>query len=73
MKPQLRKLVDEINAYKPNPPDQVVNKPGTLVFELVERGLDRSFSERDIEAALLDLGVNPDDIPGWMESMASWV
>jgi hypothetical protein len=73
MKPQLRKLVDEINAYKPNPPTDSVNKPGTLVFELVQRGLDRSFSERDIETALLDLGVDPDDIPGWMESLASWV
>lgn len=79
MNPRLRRLVQEIKSFQPNPPDDdngdeiVMDSSLLLQLALVRQGLLDDFSEDDLYRALEELGVPEDDQASWFESMAAWV
>ena len=74
MDPKLKKIVTDVKETEgglSNPPK--VDKATRLQKELVSQGLQNEFSEDDIVEAALAMGVPADEIPSWLEDMASWL
>lgn len=71
MNPKLRRIVEDIMRFQPNPPDEIVDGSLLLQMELVESG--ERYSEDDLFQALKMLGLPPEEQASWFERFASWV
>lgn len=75
MNSELMKIVRRVkDRYQQNPPedDDLIVDAGTLLqLEILQSGME--FSESDVMAAGLAIGLPEGTLIDWLEEMASWI
>lgn len=78
MDPRLRAMVDEVKAENSSmrvgalSVNAFLDAPTRLGMRIADSEIDREVSEDELAEAAREVGVSPDDVPGWLESLASW-
>lgn len=75
---KLQAIIDQVRSIQvqANPgqdDDFIMDSSWLLQLELVRSGNKDEFSEDDLIEALVELGVDEDDIPSWFEDFASYL